>query len=52
VVAKVLESTDLHFGYNAQTSVFEDLVKAGVIGPDQGNADGSAECGFHPPDCF
>jgi chaperonin GroEL len=33
VVAKVLESTDSHFGYNAQTSVFEDLVKAGVIDP-------------------
>jgi len=33
VVAKVLESTDPHYGYNAQTSVFEDLVKAGVIDP-------------------
>ena len=33
VVAKVLESTDPHFGYNAATSVFEDLVKAGVIDP-------------------
>jgi len=33
VVAKVLESKDQHFGYNAQTSVFEDLVKAGVIDP-------------------
>jgi chaperonin GroEL len=33
VVAKVLESTDPHFGYNAETSVFEDLVKAGVIDP-------------------
>jgi chaperonin GroEL len=33
VVAKVLESTDPHFGYNAQTSVYEDLVKAGVIDP-------------------
>jgi chaperonin GroEL len=33
VVAKVLESTDWHYGYNAQTSVFEDLVKAGVIDP-------------------
>jgi len=33
VVAKVLESKDPHFGYNAQTSVFEDLVKAGVIDP-------------------
>ena len=33
VVAKVLESKDQHYGYNAQTSVFEDLVKAGVIDP-------------------
>jgi chaperonin GroEL len=33
VVAKVLESKDPHFGYNAQTNVFEDLVKAGVIDP-------------------
>jgi len=33
VVAKVLESTELHFGYNAATGVFEDLVKAGVIDP-------------------
>jgi chaperonin GroEL len=33
VVAKVLESKEPHFGYNAQTSKFEDLVKAGVIDP-------------------
>jgi chaperonin GroEL len=33
VVAKVLESKEQHFGYNAQTSKFEDLVKAGVIDP-------------------
>jgi chaperonin GroEL len=33
VVAKILESKDQHFGYNAATSVFEDLVKAGVIDP-------------------
>jgi len=33
VVAKVLESTDSHFGYNAATSKFENLVKAGVIDP-------------------
>jgi chaperonin GroEL len=33
VVAKVLESKEPHYGYNAQTSVFEDLVKAGVIDP-------------------
>ena len=33
VVAKVLESKDQHFGYNALTGVFEDLVKAGVIDP-------------------
>jgi chaperonin GroEL len=33
VVAKVLESKEPHFGYNAATSQFEDLVKAGVIDP-------------------
>jgi chaperonin GroEL len=33
VVGKILESKDPHFGYNAQTNVFEDLVKAGVIDP-------------------
>jgi chaperonin GroEL len=33
VVAKVLESKDLHYGYNALTNIFEDLVKAGVIDP-------------------
>jgi len=33
VVAKVLESKEPHFGYNAQTGKFEDLVKSGVIDP-------------------
>jgi chaperonin GroEL len=33
VVAKVLESKESNFGYNAATGVFEDLVKAGVIDP-------------------
>src|SRR6202044_1124489 len=33
VVAKVLESKDQHYGYNAATGVFENLVKAGVIDP-------------------
>jgi chaperonin GroEL len=33
VVAKVLESKDHHFGYNAATGTFENLVKAGVIDP-------------------
>ena len=33
VVAKVLESKDPHYGYNAATSKFENLVKAGVIDP-------------------
>jgi chaperonin GroEL len=33
VVAKVLESKDQHYGYNAATGQFEDLVKAGVIDP-------------------
>jgi chaperonin GroEL len=33
VVAKVIESKEAHFGYNAATCVFEDLVKAGIIDP-------------------
>jgi chaperonin GroEL len=33
VVAKVLESKDSYYGYNAATSTFENLVKAGVIDP-------------------
>jgi len=33
VIAKVLESKDQHYGYNAATSQYEDLVKAGVIDP-------------------
>jgi chaperonin GroEL len=33
VVGKIHESKDDHYGYNAQTNVFEDLVKAGVIDP-------------------
>jgi chaperonin GroEL len=33
VVARVKESKDMNFGYNAATDVYEDLVKAGVIDP-------------------
>jgi len=33
VVGKVLENSDPNFGYNAQTDVYEDLVKSGVIDP-------------------
>jgi chaperonin GroEL len=33
VVSQVLTSKDKHFGYNALTGKFEDLVKAGVIDP-------------------
>ncbi len=33
VVAKVKESKDPGYGYNAATDVYEDLVKAGVIDP-------------------
>jgi len=33
VLAKVLDSKDQYFGYNAATGVYEDLVKAGVIDP-------------------
>jgi chaperonin GroEL len=33
VLAKVRESKDKNYGYNAQTDVYEDLAKAGVIDP-------------------
>ncbi|TAN24561.1 MAG: chaperonin GroEL [Acidobacteria bacterium] len=33
VVGKVRESNDAHYGFNAQSETYEDLVKAGVIDP-------------------
>jgi chaperonin GroEL len=33
VAAKIKESRDRHWGFNAQTEEYEDLVKAGVIDP-------------------
>jgi chaperonin GroEL len=33
IVAKIRESKDKNFGYNAATDTYEDLVKAGVIDP-------------------
>jgi chaperonin GroEL len=33
VVAKIKESKDKHWGFNAQSEEYEDLVKAGVIDP-------------------
>ena len=33
VAGKIRESSDLSFGFNAQTEVYEDLFKAGVIDP-------------------
>ena len=33
IVGKLLEQSDVNFGYNAATGAFEDLVKAGVIDP-------------------
>ena len=33
VVARVKESKDKAFGYNAATDVYEDMMKAGVIDP-------------------
>ena len=46
VVGKIRESKEHNFGYNAQTDKFEDLVKAGVIDPDQGDPHGPAERRF------
>ena len=33
IVGKLLEGKDANYGYNAQTSKFEDLVKSGIIDP-------------------
>jgi chaperonin GroEL len=33
VVEKLKESDDIHFGFNADTAVFEDIYKAGIIDP-------------------
>ena len=33
IVGKLMENKDAKVGYNAQTGVFEDLIKAGVIDP-------------------
>ena len=33
IVGKLLEGKDTNYGYNAQTSKFEDLVKSGIIDP-------------------
>ncbi|MCD6180895.1 MAG: chaperonin GroEL [Candidatus Cloacimonetes bacterium] len=33
IVEKIKSSTDIHFGYNAATGVYEDLFAAGVIDP-------------------
>ena len=33
VTGKLLESKDANFGFNAQTGVYEDLVKGGIIDP-------------------
>ena len=43
VVGKIHETKEANYGYNAGTEEFEDLVKAGVIDPDQGDAHCSAE---------
>ena len=33
IIGKIRESDEAHFGYNAQTDKYEDLVKSGVIDP-------------------
>jgi chaperonin GroEL len=33
VVGKLLEGSDVEYGYNAQTGVYENMVKAGIIDP-------------------
>ncbi len=43
VVQRVKESKEASFGYNAATDTYEDLVKAGVIDPDEGRPLRAAE---------
>jgi chaperonin GroEL len=33
IIGKIRENDNAHYGYNAQTDVYEDLVKSGVIDP-------------------
>ncbi|MCL5674615.1 MAG: chaperonin GroEL [Candidatus Omnitrophica bacterium] len=33
VVEKIVTNTDVNFGYNAETDVFENLIKAGILDP-------------------
>jgi chaperonin GroEL len=33
IIGKIRDNDNAHFGYNAQTDVYEDLVKSGVIDP-------------------
>ena len=51
VAAKVMESDDVNFGYNALTGKYGDMVKAGVIVPDQGRADGAFRTPPASPAC-
>ncbi len=43
MIGKIHDSKESNFGYNAGTGAYEDLVAAGVIDPDQGHPDGTAE---------
>jgi chaperonin GroEL len=33
IIGKIRENSNAHYGYNAQTDQFEDLVESGVIDP-------------------
>ena len=42
ISGKVLDKDDYNWGFDAQTGEFKDMVKAGIIDPDQGRAVGAA----------
>ncbi len=46
ISGKLLESKNTNWGYDAQSGEFVDMVKAGIIDPDQGRALRPAGCGF------
>ena len=47
VAQKIKSDKNPNFGFNAFTEEYEDLVKAGVVDPTQGDSYGSAERGLH-----
>ena len=46
IAGKILDRDEYNWGFDAQTGEFKDLVKAGIVDPDQGGAHRAAGCGL------